>query len=146
MVKLIIQAKDVGKPALSGYTYAIINITYLNDNAPQFNGSILEVFLPENTLPGNTFFKVKAVDHDGGRFGQITYTLASNPGQLFHLQQDTVALSLLKAIKSDGRSYSLIVKAQDGGLRSTKFPLNVSVVDVNDHAPAFLNSSYIVHV
>lgn len=147
-VKLTVQAKDGGKPALFGYTRVNINVTDLNDNAPQFNGSYIKVFLPENTLPGHSFYKVKAVDPDSGSFGRISYKLVTNPGQLFQLQPHTGALSLQKPInfETDGRSYKVVIQAQDGGQKTSQVTLNITVVDVNDHAPVFVNSSYVVHV
>lgn len=147
---LKVQAKDGGTPPLYGSTKVTIIVQDLNDNKPKFSNSILQVPLAENTQTGQTFYVVKAEDPDSGDFGRVTYTLLSNPGQTFSLDQNTGGLSLLKGVKfqTSGRSYTFNVRAQDNGSPPlvTQVTLNVTVVDVNDHAPVFMNATYSVHV
>lgn len=146
---LNIQAKDGGTPPLYGFSNVTVTVIDLNDNSPSFASSEIPVRVLEDTRVGQVFYNVTAVDSDSGRFGQVWYTLLSNPNNTFHLDQHTGALSLTHAIDFEGpRQYTIHVLAEDGGspsLNDTAI-LSLTVVDVNDHAPKFPKSLYVEHV
>ena len=146
---LSIQAKDGGMPPLYGFANVSVTVTDLNDNSPSFASSEIPVKILEDTRVGQVFYNVTADDPDSGVYGQLQYTLLSNPNDTFDLDRHTGGLSLTRAIDFEGpRQYVIQVLAEDGGSPSLNatatFRLNV--VDVNDHAPKFPNSSYSVHV
>lgn len=146
---LNIQAKDGGSPPLYGFANVSVTVTDLNDNPPSFKSSIIDVNILEDTRVGQVFYNVTAQDPDSGLFGQVRYTLLSNPNNTFELARDTGSLSLTRSIDFEGpRQYSIRVLAEDGGsppLNATA-TFRLTVVDVNDHPPIFPNSSYSAHV
>lgn len=148
-VWLNIQAKDGGKPPLYGFANVSVMIIDVNDNAPSFGNSVINVNILEDTKVGHTFYNVTAKDPDSGLYGQVRYTLLANPNNTFELVRDTGSLSLTHAIDFEGpRQYSIQVLAEDGGSPplNTTATFRLTVVDVNDHPPIFPNSSYTAYV
>ena len=146
---LNVQAKDGGTPPLYGFANVSVTVIDLNDNSPSFASSEISVNILEDTKVGQEFYNVTADDPDSGIFGQVHYTLLSNPNNTFKLDPNTGALSLTRAIDFEGpRQYTIQVLAKDGGSPSLNATatFRLTVVDVNDHAPKFPNSSYTVHV
>lgn len=146
---LTIQARDGGSPPLIGFANVSITVIDQNDNSPSFASSEIPVNILEDTQVGRVFYNVTADDADSGLFGQVRYTLLSNPNNTFKLDHHTGALSLTHAIDFEGpRQYTIQVLAEDGGsppLNATA-TFRLTVVDVNDHTPKFPNSTYTVHV
>ncbi|XP_078371306.1 protein dachsous-like [Oculina patagonica] len=146
---LNIQAEDGGSPPLYGFANVSVTVIDLNDNSPSFTSSIIDVDILEDTSVGQVFYNVTAQDPDSGLFGQVSYTLLSNPNNTFELARDTGSLSLTRSIDFEGpKQYSIRVLAEDGGsppLNATA-TFRLTVVDVNDHPPIFPNSSYSTHV
>ena len=149
LLVLSIQAKDGGSPPLYGFANVTVTVIDLNDNSPSFLSNDIAINILEDTKVGEVFYNVSASDRDSSLFGQVQYTLLSNPNNTFQLDQYTGALSLTVPIDFEGpRHYTIQVLAQDGGSP----PLNdtasfkFTVIDVNDHAPKFSNSTYSVHV
>lgn len=150
LLVLNVQAKDGGNPPLYGFANVTVTVVDLNDNSPSFASNEIVVDILEDTKVGQVFYNVTASDPDGGLFGQVHYTLLSNPNDTFHLDQYTGALSLTVPIDFEGRTrhYTIVVLAKDGGspaLNDTA-TFRFTVVDVNDHAPKFTNATYVVHV
>ena len=146
---LNIEAKDGGTPPLYGFTNVTVTIIDLNDNGPSFASSEIPVNILEDTRVGQVFYNVTADDPDSGLFGQVRYTLLSNPNNTFNLDQNTGAFSLTQAIDFEGpRQYTIQVLAEDGGSPSLNATatFRLTVIDVNDHAPKFPKPSYSVHV
>lgn len=146
---LNIEAKDGGTPPLYGFTNVTVTVIDVNDNGPSFASSEIPVKILEDTRVGQVFYNVTADDPDSGLFGQVRYTLLSNPNNTFNLDRDTGALSLTQAIDFEGpRQYTIQILAEDGGSPSLNdtATFRLTVIDVNDHAPKFPKPSYSVHV
>ena len=146
---LSVKARDGGNPPLYGHVNVTVSVIDLNDNRPDFNTSQLTVFIPENTKIGETFYTLSAVDQDGGENGRITYKFLENPNDTFRVNSNSGKVSLKKTVSLSGvRDYIARVFAQDNGSpsRNTTVQINFQVVDVNDHSPVFMNSSYSVAV
>ena len=146
---LTIQAKDGGKPPLYGFANVSVTVIDINDNAPSFGSNVIDIKILEDTKVGEVFYNVTAHDPDSGLFGHVRYTLLSNPNNTFQLNRDTGALSVTHSIDFEGpRQYLIRILAEDGGSPplNTTATFRLTVVDVNDHAPIFPNSSYSTHV
>ena len=146
---LNIEAKDGGSPALYGFAIVSVSVIDVNDNNPSFGANVIPVKLLEDTGVGEIFYNVSAHDPDSGLFGQVGYTLLSNPNGTFDLDPVTGGLSLTRVIDYEGpKQYTVEVLAEDGGMPSLNDSvfLTLTVMDVNDHAPKFTNSSYSTHV
>ncbi|XP_034298784.1 protocadherin Fat 4 [Pantherophis guttatus] len=125
---------------------ALVNITVrdLNDNSPHFLHAVESVNVVENWNTGHTIFQAKAVDPDEGANGMVAYSLKQNPKNLFSIDEQSGAISLIGLLDVNDGSYQVEIMASDLGVpeRSSSFILTVSVHDVNDNPPVFDQLSY----
>ena len=146
---LVIQAQDGGTPPLYGFANISIRVIDLNDNSPSFHKPEITVEVREDTTVGQTFYTMSANDPDSGSFGTVTYKLLSNPNDTFELHAQSGALSLRHTNAFVWpNTFTVEVLAMDGGSppNNGTVKLLLKVVDVNDHAPLFVQSSYSVNV
>lgn len=145
--RLGVVAVDLGEPIRrSGSLQVEVVVLDANDHAPTFNRSAYTASVAENTPPGRPLLQLTAVDRDAGLNGKVRYTFVgrtmSEHGSLFRLDADTGVVSTLRRLDFEVRSfYRLFVAANDlgdvyGGARLTSHTLvEITVIDVNDHAP-----------
>ncbi|KAG8439059.1 hypothetical protein GDO86_005312 [Hymenochirus boettgeri] len=143
---VIITAKDEGSPALSASITIHIEVSDINDNAPQFLESITTLFIKENNPPGSHFHTVSAIDLDTGQNSFITYSLIES-------SIDGIPISSYISINPEnGNLFSLLsfdheqiayfechIKVSDAGLPplSSNLALQIFISDTNDNAPVF---------
>ncbi|XP_044133358.1 protocadherin alpha-13-like [Bufo gargarizans] len=143
---VIISAKDEGFPPLSVSTTLIIDISDVNDNAPQFQQSYDTIFIRENNAPGSLVYTVKAFDPDVGQNAFITYSVHDST-------IDGIPISSYISINPEnGKLFALVsfdheqityfqchIAATDVGLPplSSNVTLNIFIEDINDNAPSF---------
>ncbi|XP_024864076.1 protocadherin alpha-7-like [Kryptolebias marmoratus] len=70
-----ITATDCGQPPLSTFRTLSVDVTDVNDNAPEFLRNPIELYLTENNVPGNPIYSVSASDKDLGENAAIGYYL-----------------------------------------------------------------------
>ncbi|XP_053575570.1 protocadherin alpha-6-like [Bombina bombina] len=144
--EVVITAKDEGSPALSVSKTINVEISDVNDNAPEFMQSVTTIFLKENNPPGSHIYSVSASDPDMNQNSFITYSLSEN-------SVNGVPLSSFISINPEnGNLFALLsfdyeqinyfqceVKATDAGLPplSSYATLYIFIVDVNDNPPFF---------
>lgn len=139
--------------ARSGFSYGIarvdVTVDDVNDNAPVFKTSHATAVLKENAPVGCEVYLARADDPDVGNNSRISYSLTSNPYDLFTISQSTGVLYLNKTLKQDlraaiGASVTIEVTATDGGAQAlfSSQLVTVSIQDVNDHTPVFEFASY----
>uniref|UniRef100_A0A8C5MXL6 Protocadherin-16 n=1 Tax=Leptobrachium leishanense TaxID=445787 RepID=A0A8C5MXL6_9ANUR len=130
-----------------------IHVDDINDHSPTFAKEHADLSIPEHTPLSSRYPLEPAVDFDSGVLGTQGYLIRSgDPLQVFRLETRRLSsgvLSVELVVSSDldrenRSSYSLILEAYDGGSpsRSSQMRLDVSVVDINDHAPVFNQSRY----
>ena len=126
----------------------MINIVNLNDNRPQFNPPQYAEDLEENTAIGTTVVTVSATDADSGSFGVVTYSITSGNFQDSFLIDSTSGLITTSRVinREVVSSFSLRVEARDQGGRRRTAAVEITITDVNDNAPVFVNSPYQVQV
>src|SRR6218665_1588554 len=132
----------------------LVNINDINDCAPTFTPSRLNLTVSESAAVGELIPLPVAIDLDSPPNGVESYVL--QPDQdLFRLQVRNISglldvrLNLTSMLDREQQSsYTLALVAYDGGLppRSGSLVLEITVADVNDNSPVFDNSSYEVHV
>ena len=139
---LNLTAYDLGVP--QRYTSHVLGITILdkNDNAPKFDKVAYSFFLPESVANGTSVYQLRAEDPDQGRFGTITYMLATDTND-FSLNSLTGQLSVSRQLDYETTDiYELRVVATDGGGLTAQTYVMVQVADVNDCSPVFLQSDF----
>ncbi|XP_053312733.1 protocadherin-16 [Spea bombifrons] len=130
-----------------------IHVDDINDHSPIFAKEHNELAIPEHAALGSRYPLEPAVDSDSGVLSTQGYLIrGGDPMQVFRLEtrrSSSGILSLELVVNSDldrenRSSYSLTLEAYDGGSpsRSSQMRLDVSVLDINDHAPVFNQSRY----
>jgi protocadherin delta 1 len=133
-----------------------IFIDDINDNAPQFETSAIDVEIRESVPVGTAFNINGAKDLDTSQNYSIRqYVMEPDnlPFKLTFIKKldgtSVVRLIVSQHLDREIRdSYQLKIIAQDGGLpvRSAELDVNVSILDENDNAPMLSNSIYNVTV
>nr|XP_014343525.1 PREDICTED: protocadherin gamma-A3 isoform X9 [Latimeria chalumnae] len=129
---------------------AEMEIKDVNDNSPTFAMNEQQLQISEATLPGTRFPLDSAQDPDVGSNSLQSYFLSSN--DYFTLDMQTSAtgskhieLVLEKPLDHEKqRDHLLTVIAVDGGVpvRSGTIQIHIIVLDANDNAPVFAQSTY----
>ena len=129
-----------------------LEIVDVNDHSPEFAEKNYDVHVSEVSQPGVIFQFPPAVDKDGGRNAELTFSIypTSSPFQI-EVQRNSLSKivdlrlvlmgELDREIKS---SYRLVVTAEDSGTppRSGSTTINIYVDDENDNQPVFEQSQY----
>ncbi|XP_061408146.1 LOW QUALITY PROTEIN: protocadherin Fat 1-like [Lethenteron reissneri] len=147
---LTVQASDGGTPSLSAVTTVSINLTDVNDHAPQFGRRGYSAVLSEDAPPGTAVLTVMAEDRDGPDNNRVAYSVSGgDPGGHFALEPGSGRLSVVKPLDRETVSgFALTVRATDSGTpaKFSEVTVNVDVSDVNDNAPVFAQSNYSIVV
>ncbi|XP_058589974.1 protocadherin beta-18-like [Neofelis nebulosa] len=142
---LIVTALDGGSPSRSGTTLVRILVFDINDNAPEFERSVYEVQVPENSPLDSLVIRVSATDLDAGIYGELSYSFS-------HVSRDIRKTFEIHPISGEIRlkalldfeliqSFTINIQATDGGSLSGKSAVLVQVVDVNDNPPEIVMTS-----
>ncbi|XP_062381372.1 protocadherin alpha-8-like [Sardina pilchardus] len=145
---ITIVATDLGQPALSTSKTFNVQISDINDNAPEFPQNPLELYLAENNAPGASIFSVSAFDKDANDNAAITYHIIRSEGT----QQDIVSflninsenghIHALKSFDFESiKTFQFQVLAKDSGSPplSSNVTVKVFIQDQNDNAPVILS-------
>ncbi|XP_053284318.1 protocadherin alpha-8 [Pleuronectes platessa] len=129
--------------------YVVVEITDVNDHAPNFPEKQQMFEIGEQTLPGRRFQLHTARDPDAGVNSIRTYTLSSNDHFEIDIRQsdeDKIPFLVLKKPldREQQINHSLLVTAVDGGKPTKSGTLNISIVvlDINDNRPTFIQDTY----
>nr|XP_034959206.1 protocadherin beta-16-like [Zootoca vivipara] len=136
---LTLTAVDGGEPQRTGTVQINIKVLDINDNFPQFTHSEYNVRLKENSPRDTLVSKVEARDSDFGSNARITYSFDRVPEKihrLFHLNDLTGEITVLGEIDYEKETtYSMSIRATDGGDLSGHCKVLVEIEDVNDNVP-----------
>ncbi|XP_028716646.1 protocadherin beta-6-like [Peromyscus leucopus] len=131
-----------------------LQITDINDHAPEFPHREMLLKIPESAQPGTVFPLKAAQDSDIGSNAVQNYTVS--PNLHFHVVTQSRAdgrkypeLVLDRALdREEQPELTLTLTAVDGGSppRSGTTIVRIEVVDINDNAPQFVQSLYAVQV
>ncbi|KAM7320175.1 hypothetical protein ACRRTK_020618 [Alexandromys fortis] len=145
--RMEVEASDGG--GLSGKCTVVIDMTDVNDNAPDLTMSLLISDVPENS-PETVVAVFGISDPDSGENGKM---ICSIQGQLPFLLKPNgdnfYTLVTEGPLDRESRSeYNITITVSDMGTPrlTTQHTITVEVSDVNDNAPAFTQSSYILFV
>ncbi|KAL1509863.1 hypothetical protein ABEB36_004537 [Hypothenemus hampei] len=146
---LEVTATDSGSPALSSKLFLDVIIADVNDHTPVFDHTSYETSLLESTPVNQRFFALAATDADLDLNGRITYEITEgNLEQKFGVFPDGF-LYLRKPLDREKRDYyALTVMAKDMGTpsRFSVVPVVIHVIDENDNAPQFTNTTFTFQV
>ncbi|XP_055990500.1 protocadherin Fat 4 [Sorex fumeus] len=119
-----------------------ITLQDINDNAPVFPADTLDLTVEENTGDGSRIMQLTASDADEGANALVTYSIVSGAEDSFRIDPQSGELLATRRLDRERRSkYSLLVRADDG-VQSSDVRVNITVSDLNDHAPSFARPVY----
>ncbi|XP_060752548.1 protocadherin gamma-A8-like [Tachysurus vachellii] len=125
-----------------------VEITDINDNAPNFQNNDMRFEISESAMIGARFVLGKAADPDVGINGLQRYSLKPTDNFVLDKQGDVtkiVEMVLQKPLDREKQAtIDLTLTAYDGGepqLSGTMY-IHITVVDANDNAPIFNQKNY----
>lgn len=130
---ITVQASDGTLTRTQNFT---ITVTNVNENPIISSGTTATV--SEAATNGTAVIDVNANDGDGGATDTgLTYTIQSgNTGSVFAIDAATGAITVANALDREiTGSYTLVVRATDGGGAFTNQTITVTIGDVNDSNP-----------
>ncbi|ESN89854.1 hypothetical protein HELRODRAFT_120472, partial [Helobdella robusta] len=151
--RLLIIAIDGGSEPLSSETTVIIKVEDVNDNAPQIvvnslaasNARVAEI--EENQKTGTFVCHVTVNDIDSSTSGRFSCSLIDGSVGSDGDDYDDGEYHIVSNQVFDRESSPtqvILIKCKDQGepAQTTIKKITVNILDVNDHAPVFLNSFY----
>ncbi|XP_035505640.2 protocadherin Fat 2 isoform X2 [Scophthalmus maximus] len=124
----------------------LLRVQDMNDNPPRFSSSHYEVTVFDNTTVRTPVAVVYAQDPDTGINSEVRYSLLTDGGGYFSLDEFSGILRLERPLTPDTPpTFELKVKATDRGLPRHLYSVatvTVDVVSLDDYQPVFLSSEY----
>lgn len=144
--RLVVRARDAGRPPLSATATVRLTVADVNDNPPEFEFHQYRAQVPEIDAPGTEVLRVRATSRDAGVNADVYYSLVGGDGRDdFTVDRSSGTLSIARPLDYERRrEYALTVQAIDGGSPplSDRAAINITVTDSNDNAPVFSLESY----
>ncbi|CAL1540730.1 unnamed protein product [Lymnaea stagnalis] len=135
------------------YMFITVNVEIedINDNAPRFSSEFFGLYVPENNAVDDEHRVSAAVDLDIGINSVAQYSF-QDPSGTFRLSEHKspdgssyLGIVIKSVLDRETRDfYQVTIVATDGGFpkRTGSVVVNITVTDVNDNAPEFLQPSY----
>ncbi len=94
----------------------MVRVVDINDHAPTFAQSLVEVHFAENNAPGERVVTVVASDADSGKNAEIAYSLDPSVNGAFYIDADNGDIRATGALDREQRErYEFRVIARDKG-------------------------------
>ncbi|VTJ68566.1 Hypothetical predicted protein [Marmota monax] len=143
-----VEVKDRG--SLSTQCKIIIEVLDENDNSPEIIITSLSDQILENSPRGMVVALFKTRDRDSGENAEVTCSLSRNgPFKIRSSSNNYYKLVTDGALdREQTPAYNLTITATDKGKPplSSDITFTLHITDVNDNAPIFQKSTYLVHV
>ncbi|XP_077387454.1 protocadherin alpha-3-like isoform X10 [Festucalex cinctus] len=144
---ITIVAKDKGSPPLSSTSVVYVHISDVNDNAPHFSESLVNVYIKENSPPGAVINRATAVDDDVNENGHVRYSFVQSSTDslpittMININSESGDIVALQSFDYERlKTFQFKVQATDSGVPplSSNVTVNVFILDENDNRPAIL--------
>uniref|UniRef100_A0A3B3ZEE0 Cadherin domain-containing protein n=1 Tax=Periophthalmus magnuspinnatus TaxID=409849 RepID=A0A3B3ZEE0_9GOBI len=140
-VEIRVEAKDKGLSPRSSRCKVLIEITDINDNAPEISITSLTSVLREDAPPETVIGLITVKDNDSDKNGIVTVAIIGNaPFAIKNTYKNHYSLLLVGSLDRENVSlYNVPITAIDQGTPSLSSIIIVAVhvSDVNDNAPSF---------
>ncbi|XP_050817871.1 protocadherin gamma-A4-like [Gopherus flavomarginatus] len=148
LYEIEVQAHDGG--GLFGMSKIVIVVSDVNDNAPEIALRSLISSIPEDSPIGTVIAFLDVQDLDSGENGEVTCSIPSHlPFQLMKPFDNYYSLVTDRALdREQVAAYNITVTATDNGTPplSTATMIPLRILDTNDNAPFFDQTSYTAYV
>ncbi|NXX74863.1 CADN protein, partial [Urocolius indicus] len=138
---ITVTATDQAVEPLIGICQINIVILDQNDNDPRFENTHYEYFLREDTRVGTSFLRVAAHDDDYSSNAAITYSMANEEPNYLQINPTTGWVFVNQPISQRSSIIREII-ATDGGNRSSKVELAVTITSAKNQPPQWERESY----
>ncbi|XP_058044049.1 cadherin-23 [Ahaetulla prasina] len=145
---LRVVASDAGEPSKSSTSTLTVRVLDVNDENPTFFPAVYNVSLLENVPRDFKVVRLNCTDTDMGLNAELSYfiTGGNQDGKFSVGFRDGVVRTVVSLDRETMPFYSLILEAIDNGptgkRRTGTATVHITVLDVNDNRPIFLQSSY----
>ncbi|XP_073676268.1 protocadherin alpha-8-like [Garra rufa] len=145
---ITITASDLGQPSLTASTTLSVQISDVNDNAPEFSTSPQDLYLMENNAAGSSIFSVSASDRDTAENCMVSYHIIRGDGtqndlsSFLNINSETGVVYSLKSFDFEtAKTFQFHVLATDSGTPSlsSNVTVNLFILDQNDNVPVILH-------
>ncbi|NWJ07911.1 CAD23 protein, partial [Crypturellus undulatus] len=145
---LRVVASDAGVPAKSSTSTLTVRVLDVNDENPTFFPAVYNVSLPEDVARDFKVVRLNCTDADVGLNAELSYfiTGGNQDGKFSVGFRDGVVRTVVSLDRETTASYMLVLEAIDNGpagnRRTGTATVYITVLDINDNRPIFLQSSY----
>ncbi|KAM9332564.1 protocadherin-16 [Pholidichthys leucotaenia] len=147
---LEVVATDRGSPALSATVTVEVSVLDVNDNSPVFSKSGYSVEVSEDAAEGTRVLVVTATDADDELNGKVLYFLSREAHGAFTVDENSGRITTSAPLDREKlASYSFQVFAVDlspAAPRNSSAQVTVTILDVNDNAPFFIQDPLVIEV
>ncbi|CAI8026953.1 Cadherin EGF LAG seven-pass G-type receptor 3 [Geodia barretti] len=146
---LTVVAIDLGDPSLTGTAQVIVHLLDENEFRPVFDQEAYHGFVPENAALLSPVLTVNTSDLDYMENSTSVFSIvAGNNRTMFGIDSSSGQLYVAGNLDYEDMSeYYLVVMARDSGPISTQLSsevnVSVTVTDINDNIPTFLDSNFV---
>ncbi|XP_077330350.1 protocadherin gamma-C5-like isoform X43 [Lithobates pipiens] len=145
LYELFVKAVDKGSPKLEGRCVVQVEVQDVNDNVPEIVFTSKNNEVPENAPVGTIVGFITIRDRDSGKNGEVK--LETSPNVPFKCQPMSNRYTLVSSGHLDREKvsqYTITLIASDLGSPSlsSQTTIIITISDVNDNPPAFLQSAY----
>ncbi|XP_077330349.1 protocadherin gamma-C5-like isoform X42 [Lithobates pipiens] len=145
LYELFIKAVDKGSPRREGRCVVQVEVQDVNDNVPEIVFTSKNNEVPENAPMGTVVGFITVRDKDSGKNGEVK--LQISPNVPFKCQSMSTRYTLVTSEYLDREKvsqYTITLIASDKGSPSlsSQTTIIITISDVNDNPPAFLQSAY----
>ncbi|XP_048065943.1 cadherin EGF LAG seven-pass G-type receptor 3 isoform X3 [Megalobrama amblycephala] len=148
---LRLRAQDNGRPPLSNNTGIVsVQVTDVNDNPPIFVSTPFQATVLESAPIGHSILHIQAIDTDNGDNARLEYRLTGTGTDTpFVINGATGWVTVSSELDRESvEHYFFGVEARDYGAPplSATASVTITVMDVNDNRPEFLQKEYYVRL
>lgn len=148
---LRLRAQDNGRPPLSNSTGIVsVQVTDVNDNPPIFVSTPFQATVLESAPIGHSVLHIQAIDTDSGDNARLEYRLTgTGTDTSFVINAATGWVTVSSELDRESvEHYFFGVEARDYGAPplSATASVTITVMDVNDNRPEFLQKEYYVRL
>ncbi|XP_058506403.1 protocadherin alpha-3-like [Solea solea] len=147
LYNVTITATDEGSPPLSSNRVITVHVSDVNDNAPRFMESVINVYVKENSPTGSIIHTINAFDPDLDDNAKLTYTLVDTSpksipiSSVVNMNSETGDIIGLQSFNYEElKTFQFKVQTTDSGVPplSSNVTVNVFILDENDNSPVVL--------
>nr|XP_044993449.1 cadherin-23 [Jaculus jaculus] len=146
--QLRVVASDAGTPTKSSTSTLTIRVLDVNDESPTFSPAVYNVSVSEDVPREFRVVWLNCTDDDVGLNAELSFFITGGnvDGKFSVGYRDAVVRTVVGLDRETTAAYTLVLEAIDNGpvgkRRTGTATVFVTVLDVNDNRPIFLQSSY----